>query len=103
MVNDWRHEIIEYLKDPSQRVSRKLRYKALKFVLLEDQLYYKSLDEVLLKCLSPEEARKIMYEVHEGLCGAHQSAYRMKWIIRRTSYFWPTMLEDYFEYYKGHD
>jgi len=25
----------------------------------------------------------------------------MKWMIRRTSYFWPTMLEDCFEYYKG--
>jgi len=25
----------------------------------------------------------------------------MKWIIRRTGYFWPTILEDSFEYYKG--
>jgi hypothetical protein len=43
----------------------------------------------------------MMYEVHNGLCGAHQSGYRMKWIIRRTGYFCPTMLEDCFEYYKG--
>ena len=42
-----------------------------------------------------------MGEVHEGICGAHQSAYKMKWIIHRTGYFWPTILEDYFEYYKG--
>ena len=34
---DWRKDIIEYLEDPSQHVSRKLRYKALKFVLLDDQ------------------------------------------------------------------
>ena len=33
---DWRKDIIEYLKNPSQQVSRKLRYKALKFVLLDD-------------------------------------------------------------------
>jgi hypothetical protein len=98
---DWRYEITNYLKDPSQKVSQKLRYKAFKFVFLDDQLYYKSIDGVLLKCLSQEEAKKVMYEVHEGLCGAHQSAYRMKWIIRRTGYFWPTMLEDCFEYYKG--
>ena len=25
----------------------------------------------------------------------------MKWIIRRTGYFWPTILEYCFEYYKG--
>jgi hypothetical protein len=33
---DWRKDIIKYLKDPSQQVSRKQRYKALKFVLLDD-------------------------------------------------------------------
>jgi hypothetical protein len=43
----------------------------------------------------------MMSEVHDGLCGAHQSAYRMKWVIRHTGCFWPTMLEYCFEYYKG--
>ena len=42
-----------------------------------------------------------MDEVHEDVCGAHQSAYKMKWVIRRNGYFWPTMLEDCLEYYKG--
>jgi hypothetical protein len=31
----------------------------------------------LLQCLGQEEAKKMMSEVHDGLCGAHQSAYRM--------------------------
>ena len=99
--NDWRVEIADYLRNPSQRVTRKLRYKSTKYVLLDDQLYYKIVDGVLLKCLSQEEAKVLMGEVHEGICGAHQSASKMKWIIRRTEYFWPTILEDYFEYYKG--
>ncbi|KAA3452374.1 Transposon Ty3-I Gag-Pol polyprotein [Gossypium australe] len=60
--NDWRKEIADYLENPSQ----------------------KSLDGVLLRCLNQEEAKKLMSEVHDGLCGAHQSAYRMKWVIRRT-------------------
>jgi hypothetical protein len=42
-----------------------------------------------------------MRAVHEGVCGAHQSAYKMKWIVRRAGYFWPTILEDCFSYYKG--
>jgi hypothetical protein len=25
----------------------------------------------------------------------------MKWLIRRSGYYWPTMLEDCFKYYKG--
>jgi len=70
-------------------------------VILDDQLYYKTVDGVLLKCLNPKDARVLMGEVHEGVCGAHQSAHKMKWIIRRSGYFWSTMLKDYFEYHKG--
>jgi ribonuclease HI len=99
--DDWRKEIIDYLEDPSRKVSRKLRYKAIKFVLLDGSLFYKSLDGVLLQCLGLEEEKKMMSEVHDGLCGAHQSACRMKWVIRQAGCFWPTMLEDCFEYYKG--
>ena len=36
---------------------------------------------MFLKCLNQEEAKVLMGEVHEGICGAHQSAYKMKWII----------------------
>jgi ribonuclease HI len=99
--DDWRKEIVDYLRDPSRKVSRKLRYKAIKFVLLDDNLFYKSLDGVLLRCLGPEEAKRMMSEVHDGICGAHQSAYRMKWVIRQAGCFWPTILEDCFEYYRG--
>jgi hypothetical protein len=43
----------------------------------------------------------MMSEVHDGICGAHQSAYRMKWVVRQAGCFWLTILEDCFEYYKG--
>jgi hypothetical protein len=99
--DDGRKEIVDYLENPSRKVSRKLRYKAMKFVLLDGRFFYKSLDRVLMQCLGPEEAKKMMSEVHDGLCGAHQSAYRMKWVIRQARCFWPTMLEDCVEYYKG--
>jgi hypothetical protein len=59
------------------------------------------MDGVLLQCLGQEEAKRMMSKVHDGLCGAHQSAYRMKWVIRKNGCYWPTMLEDCFEYYKG--
>ena len=76
--NDWRVEIVDYLRNPSQKVTRKLRYKLTKYVLLDNQLYYKTIDGALLKCLNQEEAKVLMGEVHEGICGAHQSAYKMK-------------------------
>jgi hypothetical protein len=78
---DWRKEVVEYLRKPSHMVSRRLRYKATKFVLLDNQLYYRTVDGVLLKCLNQEDAKVLMGEVHEGFCGAHQLAHKMKWVI----------------------
>jgi hypothetical protein len=42
-----------------------------------------------------------MGEIHEGVCGAHQSAFKMKWMIRNNNYYCPMILEDFFKYYKG--
>ena len=98
LADDWMKEIIDYLKNPSQKASRWLRYKATKFVLLEDDLYYRTIDGVLLKCLDTKESKVLMGEIHQGVCDAHQSAYKIKWMIRRNGYFWPIILEDCFEY-----
>ena len=77
-TDDWRKEIVEYLKDPSKRVERRVSFQATKYVLLEEELYYRTIDGVLLRCLSNDEARSLMGEIHEGVCGAHQSAFKMK-------------------------
>ena len=39
-ADDWRKEIIDYLKDPSKKVERRVRFQATKYVFLEDGLYY---------------------------------------------------------------
>lgn len=78
-----------------------MKFKASKFALLEYDLYYRTVDGVLLKCIGTEEATVLMREIHEGVCRAHQSAFKMKWMIRRYGYLWSTILEDCLEYYKG--
>jgi hypothetical protein len=40
-------------------------------------------------------------EVHEGLCVAHQATHKMKWVLRRASLYWPTMMKDCIWYKKG--
>ena len=64
-------------------------------------MFYRTLEGLLLKCLGPSESNRLLHEVHEGACGTHESAHKMKWLIRRSGYYWPTMLEDCFKYYKG--
>jgi len=100
-ADDWRKEIIDYLKDPYRKVERRVRFQATKCVLLDEELYYRTIDGVLLKCLSNDESKSLMGEIHEGVCGSHQSSFKMKWMIRSNGYYWSTIVEDCFKYFKG--
>jgi len=59
-TDDWRKEIIDFLKDPSKKVERRVRLQAIKYVLLDKELYYRTIDGVLLKCLGDDESKSLM-------------------------------------------
>jgi hypothetical protein len=54
----------------------------MKYVLIGGDMFYRTLEELLLKCLGPTEANQLLHEVHEGAYVTHQSAHKMKWLIR---------------------
>jgi hypothetical protein len=39
--------------------------------------------------------------VHDGICGAHQSAHKMKWLLRRVGFYWLAVVDDCIKYQKG--
>jgi hypothetical protein len=59
------------------------------------------MDRLLLKCLGVEQAKVAMGEVHEGLCGTHQSVHKIRWMLKRAGFYWPSMIDDCFRYYQG--
>jgi hypothetical protein len=69
--------------------------------MLDNTLYRRTIDGLLLKCLGSDQTKIAMEEVHEDICGTHQSAHKMKWLLHRTGFYWPTMLNDCFRYYRG--
>ena len=77
-VADWRVPIVTYLKDPGHGAERNIRRLAFKYILINDELYRRTAEDVLLKCLDSDQACVAMGEVHEGICGTHQSAPKMK-------------------------
>ena len=97
---DWRIPLISYLRDPGRGAERNIRRLAFKYVLIEDELYRRTAKDLLLKCLDSDQAKVAMGEVHEGICGTHQSAPKMKWLLRRVGFYWPAMMSDCFKYYK---
>ena len=79
--HDWRKPIIDYLCNSSGRVDRAVRRMAFKYTMRDDGLYRRTVEDVLLKCLDEDQARIAMGEVHEEICGTHQSAPKMKWLL----------------------
>ncbi|VFQ67149.1 unnamed protein product [Cuscuta campestris] len=45
-----------------------------------------------------DEAQKLMEEIHEGICSAHQGAFTMSRKVTLQGYFWPTIIRDCAEY-----
>ena len=99
-VQDWRVPIIAYLKDSDHGAERNIRRLTFKYVLVDDELYRQTADDILLKCLGTDQDLVAM-GVHEGICGIHQSSPKMKWLLRRAGFYWPSMISDCFKYYKG--
>jgi hypothetical protein len=81
-TGDWRADIFNCLKDPARGAPKRIRYKAIKYVLIGDNMFYRTLEGLLLKCLGPTEANQLLHEVREGAYVTHQSAHKMKWLIR---------------------
>jgi hypothetical protein len=98
---DWRLPLLECIRDPGNITDKKVKWQVLKYTMLEDDLYRRTIDGVLLKCLREEQAKVAVQEVHDGICGAHQSAYNMNWLLRRSGFYWPTMMDDCIKYQKG--
>ncbi|KAK9002759.1 hypothetical protein V6N11_060340 [Hibiscus sabdariffa] len=63
-------------------------------------LYKRRKNQVLLRCVDEVEAKKILEEVHEGVCGTHANGLMMARQIMRFGYYWSTMEGDCIRYAK---
>ena len=67
--------ILTYIKtsnlplDPTK--ARKVKIRSSKFTILNDQLYKRGFSQPYLKCLDPRDAKNVLREIHEGVCGNH--------------------------------
>ncbi|KAL2253357.1 UNVERIFIED_CONTAM: Retrovirus-related Pol polyprotein from transposon [Sesamum indicum] len=74
----WKDEIAKYLKDGTLPLdpiaAKRVKFRATRFTMLAGQLYKRTVDGPLLKCLDEERALYVMREIHEGSCGNHSGA-----------------------------
>ena len=102
--NPWYHNILRYIKDQqyleltNDNDKRTLRRLAMRFFLDGDILYKKSKDQILLRCVDVNEAKKIVHEIHEGVFDTHASGHIMTRQIMRAGYYWMTLKNDCISY-----
>jgi hypothetical protein len=85
--SDWRTPLVRYLENSSHIADRKVWWQALKYVMLDNTLYHQIIDGLLLKCLGSDQSKIAMGEVHEGICGTHQSTHKMKWLLCHAGFY----------------
>ncbi|XP_024156391.1 uncharacterized protein LOC112164432 [Rosa chinensis] len=98
---DWRIPLVEYLKHPGPSADRRMHFLALNYFLRGDELRRRGEDGVDFRCVYGREAKRLMREVHTGICGSHQAGPKMRWLLRRHGYYWPSILKDCIAFAKG--
>jgi hypothetical protein len=99
-ANSWYENIKFYLThgsaprnlDPKNR--RALRLKSASFQLINDVLFRKNFDGVLMRCLEKEESEKVLSELHAGEAGGHFGGDTTAHKVLRAGYYWPTLFKD---------
>jgi hypothetical protein len=59
---DWRTSLVCYLENPGHVIDTKVHQQALKYVLLDHDLYCRTIDGLLLRCLGSEQSKVVMGE-----------------------------------------
>jgi hypothetical protein len=73
----WYKDILYFLQElkPPDRKgkskARALKLKAVRYCLIDQALYWKDPLGVFLRCLDPQEAQKVIFDFHNGLCEGH--------------------------------
>eukprot|EP00253_Pinus_taeda_P021305 PITA_21305 len=97
-------DLVFYLKNgyspPNLSYKNKLalRLKTKHFEIIDDVLFRRNYDLVLLICLEKTEAQKVLQELHDGPAGGHFGGDTTAHKIIHAGYYWPTLFKDSHDY-----
>jgi hypothetical protein len=100
---DWRVAFIDYIQehklppgiDPKSAEATRILRRSKGYVLLGGNLYKRgSASGILMKCVSTEEGKEILQEIHEGMCGNHAASHTLVGKAFQSGFYCPTALAD---------
>jgi len=99
-TDSWYNDLKYFLvnkSNPSHLNAQKrwaLRLKASCYQLINDILFIKNFDNVLLRCLEKDDAEKVIIYLDDGLAGGHYNEETTTHKILRVGYYWKTLFKD---------
>jgi hypothetical protein len=93
----WMQAYISYIlrneipDDPVE--ARRVIRRSKAFTVVKGELYKRSISGVLQRCVTPEEGRIILKDVHDGVCGHHASSRAIAAKVFRAGFYWLTAIE----------
>src|SRR5438876_4175493 len=96
---DWTTPYLSYLlhdelpedRAEAERIARRSRRYA---VIGGKELYRKGTSGILMRCISKEDGRRLLKEIHSGICGNHAASRTLVGKAYRQGFFWPTAVTD---------
>src|SRR5438105_6203690 len=96
---DWTTLYLNYLlrdelpedRAEAERIARRNR----RYVVVGgNELYRRGTSGILMRCISKENGRKLLKEIHSGICGNHAASRTLVGKAYRQGFFWPTAVTD---------
>jgi hypothetical protein len=97
-TDDWRTPLIKFIgseelpEDDAE--AEKISRKAKVYCMIGNDIYKRTPNGVLLKCVSSDDGRHLLLDIHEGICGSHAAGRTLVVKAFRQGFFWPTALKD---------
>ena len=89
--DNWTTQLRKYLeenilpKDTSE--AKRIRYRSTRYTIINGELYRKGFSKALQRCVTGEEAEKILRDIHSGICGNHTEGKSLAHKILRQGFY----------------
>ena len=81
----------------AERVAR----QATTYCIWDGKLYRKRPNDISLRCISRDQGKELLSDIHAGDCGHHSSSRTLVGKAFRNGFYWPTALNDAVELVKA--
>ena len=94
----WATDIVKHMRDhilpedlhEAEKVARQARM----YAMIDDELYPRCHNGVMLLCIPQEEGQQLLEEIHRGTCSSHVASRALVGKAFRQGFYWPSAVSD---------